>query len=90
MNLKFKNEATAQCCETWVTYPFENSHPLKDERFYAFMHCLCLYEDYVDEEDFLSLSQYPNCARTKEELEKAYDKYDVIYHFYQYLNLKEE
>ena len=52
-----------------MKYPFENAHPLKDERFYNFMYCLCKYERRIeDENSFLSLLQIEECKRTEIEL----------------------
>ena len=87
--MNFKNEATTKSCNEWLKYPFENTHPLKDKSLYAFVHCLCEYEDKVEEKDFLSLSKDVECKRTRKEINDAFKKYEIIYDFIQYLKIKE-
>ena len=84
--MNFRNEATVKSCEAWVNYPFENNHPLKDDRFNEFMLCLCRYENSIEENEFLSLLEKEECKRTEEELQKAFSIYQAIYDFYQYQN----
>ena len=85
--MNFKNEATNKSCEEWVKY-LENPHPLKDERLYAFVYCLCEYEDKVEKKDFQSLLKDDECKRTSKEISDAFKKYEIIYDFYQYLKKK--
>ena len=84
--MNFKNEATVKSCEAWVKYPFENNHPFKNVRFNEFMLCLCQYEKSIEEDEFLSLMEMPECRRTAEEIQKAFDNYQIIYDFYKYQN----
>jgi hypothetical protein len=83
--MNFKNKATTESCNEWVKYPFENTHPLRDERLYAFVYCLCENEDKVEEENFQSLLTDAECKRTSKEINDAFKKYEIIYDFYQYL-----
>ena len=88
MIMEFKNEETTKCCTVWMKYPFKNAHPLKDERFYNFMYCLCKYEIRIeDENSFLSLLQIEECKRTESELKDAFCKYQVIFDFYQFMKV---
>ena len=87
--MNFKNEATTKSYKDWVIYPFENPHPLKAKCLYAFVRCLCEYEDKVEKKDFMSLSKDVECKRTSKEINDAFKKYEIIYDFYQYLKIKE-
>ena len=87
--MNFKENATKKSCENWVKYPFENNHPLKDERFYNFIYHLCEYEDKIDDENiFLELSNIEGCNRSEEEFKEAFQKYIVIQNFYEFLKKK--
>ena len=87
--MKFKNEKTKKSCELWLKYHFCNEHPLKDEKLFEFLYCLCEYEDKNEDKDsFLCLKDMEESERTKEECEDAFQKYMVIREFYCFLKSK--